>query len=114
MRAILKVLGVTDRKVWAADSYEGLPASDTEEDKHWDFSDVDYYKVSLETVKKNFEKFDLFDNQVEFSKGWFCDTLPDATIDQIAVLRIDVDMYGSTMDVLRNLYHRVSKGGMSL
>ena len=30
MRAVLKVLGVIDRKVWAADSFEGLPKPDAE------------------------------------------------------------------------------------
>jgi len=31
---------------------------------------------------------------------------------QIAVLRVDADMYSSTMDVLRALYPRVSPGGI--
>lgn len=30
MRAVLKTLGVTDRTVWAADSFEGLPEPDAE------------------------------------------------------------------------------------
>lgn len=53
----------------------------------------------------------MLDGQVKFLKGWFQDTLPTAPIDRIALLRFDGDMYGSTMDCLRNLYHKVSKGG---
>lgn len=110
MRALLKIHGVTDRTVWVADSFEGLPppASGTE---GADLSQVEYLKVSLEQVKANFEKFGLLDNQVQFLKGWFHDTLPTAPIERLAILRLDGDLYSSTMDSLRNLYHRVSPGG---
>ena len=39
------------------------------------------------------------------------DTLPDAPIEQIAVLRLDGDLYGSTMDALSALEPKVSPGG---
>lgn len=110
MRALLKAHGVTDRKVWVADSFEGLPIP-KDEDDGWDLSEVDFLKVSLEQVKSNFEKFDLLDEQVEFLKGWFCDSLPNAPIEKIAILRLDGDLYSSTMDSLENLYHKVSPGG---
>lgn len=110
MRAILKVHGVTDRTVWVADSFEGLPspASDTD---GTDLSEVEYLKASLERVKANFERFGLLDDQVQFLKGWFCNTLPHAPIERLAILRLDGDLYSSTMESLRNLYHRVSPGG---
>jgi O-methyltransferase len=41
----------------------------------------------------------------------FKDTLPTAPITQLAVLRLDGDMYASTMDALQCLYHRLSLGG---
>jgi len=110
MRALLKAYGVIDRKVWVADSFEGLPAPKNKDDG-WDLSHVDYLKVSLDQVKSNFERFGLLDEQVEFLKGWFCDTLLHAPIKRIAILRLDGDMYSSTMDSLKNLYHKVSKGG---
>ena len=110
MRAVLKAHGVTDRTVWVADSFEGLPApaSDTDGD---DLSGVKYLKVPLEKVKANFARFDLLDDRVKFLKGYFCDTLPNAPIERLAILRLDGDLYSSTMDSLRNLYHRVSPGG---
>lgn len=110
MRALLKVHGVTDRTVWVADSFEGLPVPKGEDDGS-DLSQVDYLKVSLEQVQSNFKKFDLLDEQVRFLKGWFCDTLPDAPIDEISILRLDGDLYSSTMDALESLYRKVSKGG---
>ena len=38
---------------------------------------------------------------MEFLKGWFADTLPNAKIKQLAILRLDGDMYSSTMDSRR-------------
>jgi len=110
MRALLKAYGVTDRKVWVADSFEGLPVPKSSEDG-FDLSQIGYFKVSLEKVRSNFARFGLLDQQVEFLKGWFCDTLPDAPIRQLAILRLDGDLYSSTLDSLQNLYHKVSNGG---
>ncbi len=114
MRGILKAYGVTDRRVWVADSFEGLPKPDeaTYEadrgDKHHTFS---FLAVSLEDVKANFARYGLLDEQVFFLKGWFKDTLPGAPIKHISVARLDGDMYESTMDGLTNLYPRLSLGG---
>ena len=110
MRAMLKYYAVTDRTVWVADSFEGLPVPENEKDG-WNLSNVEILKVSLEQVKSNFEKFGLLDEQVKFLKGWFCDTLPTAPIKKLAILRLDGDMYSSTMDALKSLYPKVSKGG---
>ncbi len=110
MRALLKAHDIEDRKVWAADSFEGLPKPKDALDG-WDYSQIDFLTVSLEQVRSNFEKFDLLDEQVEFLKGWFCDTLPSAPVKKLAVLRLDGDMYSSTMDALQHLYHKVSAGG---
>ena len=67
--------------------------------------------ISLEEVKANFAKYGLLDDQVVFLKGWFSETLPKAPIQSLAVLRLDGDMYESTMDGLVNLYDKVSPGG---
>lgn len=114
MRAILKAHGVTDRRVWVADSFEGLPAPDPARfpadagDTHHQH---DYLAVSLEEVRANFERYGLLDEQVVFLKGWFRDTLPRVSTDALAVLRLDGDMYESTWDALVNLYPKLSAGG---
>jgi O-methyltransferase len=114
MRAILAAHGVTDRRVFAADSFGGLPPPNT---ARWpaDRGDIHhlaaFYAVPLEEVQDNFRKFDLLDDQVVFLKGWFKDTLPGAPIEQLAVLRLDGDMYGSTMEALEVLYPKLSPGG---
>jgi len=114
MRAILKAHGVADRCVWVADSFEGLPppdvdrypqdAGDTHHTHRW-------LAVSLDEVRETFRRYELLDTQVKFLKGWFKDTLPNAGISRLAVIRLDGDMYGSTMDSLVALYPKLSIGG---
>lgn len=114
MRAVLEVYEITDRKVWAADSFEGLPCPNPEQYPA-DRGDTHYLEphlaVSLEEVKLNFSRYGLLDEQVCFLKGWFKDTLPNAPIERLSILRLDGDMYESTMDALANLYDKVSTGG---
>jgi hypothetical protein len=119
MRGILKSLGVTDRKVWVADSFEGLPVPDADkypiEAKARQGVVINkifkQLAVGLEEVQDNFRAFGLLDDQVQFLKGWFCDTLPHAPIGTLAVMRLDGDFYESTMDSLTNLYDKLSVGG---
>lgn len=47
-------------------------------------------------------------------KGWFKDTLPNAPIDKLAIIRLDGDTYEATMDALNNLYQKLSKGGFCI
>ncbi len=111
MRAILKAWQVTDRRVWAADSFEGLPKPELAQDagdQHHTFRQL---AVFLAEVQKNFSKYGLLDEQVVFLKGWFKDTLRTAPVDRLAVLRLDGDMYQSTMEALESLYVKVSSGG---
>ncbi|MFO1305752.1 MAG: TylF/MycF family methyltransferase [Burkholderiales bacterium] len=114
MRGILKAYGVTDRKVWVCDSFEGLPPSDRErypKETDSDFSVYQDLAVSLETVQANFARYDLLDDQVRFLKGWFRDTLPTAPVDKLALMRLDGDLYESTMDALTALWPKLSPGG---
>lgn len=114
MKAILKEFCIHDRKVWLADSFEGLPRADVKNYKH-DFGNKLYQKkilkISEEEVKNNFIKYDLLDNNVIFLKGWFRNTLPDASIKEISLLRLDGDIYESTFLALKYLYPKLSKGG---
>jgi O-methyltransferase len=48
---------------------------------------------------------------IHLHQGWFQDTVPVAKIDQIAILRMDGDLYDSYVVPLEYLYDRVSPGG---
>ncbi len=117
MRALLKAHGVTDRNVWVADSFQGLPTPNVRK-YPWDFglyfSKFKTLAVSADEVRSNFERYGLLDDQVRFLEGWFRDTLPTAPIDKLAVLRLDGDLYESTMDALVNLYPKLSVGGYAI
>jgi O-methyltransferase len=117
MRALLKVYGVRDRTVWVADSFEGLPPPNADKyplDRTWDFHLAPQLAVSLEQVRGNFDGYGLLDDQVRFLKGWFRDTLPTAPIERLAILRLDGDLYESTMDALKALYDKLSPGGYAI
>jgi O-methyltransferase len=114
MRAILKAHGVTDRTVFAADSFEGLPKPDAghypadKGDRLWTYDEL---AVSLEQVRANLDRYGLLDGQVQFLKGWFKDTLPEAPIERLAVVRLDGDMYESTTNAIEALYPKLQSGG---
>ncbi|WP_018409735.1 TylF/MycF/NovP-related O-methyltransferase [Methylocystis rosea] len=114
MRAILAAHADTTRRVWLADSFQGLPRPHVERfpmdagDTHYQYEAL---KVSLETVKANFARFGLLDSRLEFVEGFFSETLDRAAVERIAVLRLDGDMYESTYVALTALYDKVSPGG---
>jgi O-methyltransferase len=115
MRAVLAAYGDETRSVWLCDSFEGLPPGDAENFKADKGVRLDRFSFVLAVteaeVRANFERYGLLDEQVRFLPGWFKDTLHDAPIDQIAVLRLDGDLYESTIQALDGLYPRLSPGG---
>lgn len=114
MRGALAALGDPVRRVFVADSFNGLPPPDITlypadaGDRHHTKREL---AIPEETVRENFRRYGLLDDRVLFLKGWFKETLPKAPIERLAILRLDGDMYGSTMDAIRPLYPKVSPGG---
>ncbi len=112
--AVLKTYDQGARRVILCDSFKGLPEPDSvnfpadSESSYHTYSEL---TVSLDQVKENFRRFNLLDEQVVFIQGWFKDTLKSLPTDAIAVLRLDGDMYESTMEALQGLYDKVSLGG---
>ncbi len=113
-RAVLACRNITDRNVYLADSFAGLPPPDETRfpadagDGLHRFAEL---AVSRSQVEANFRRFDLLDGQVIFVEGWFRDTMPHFPAQRIAVLRLDGDMYESTYLPLQCLWDRVSDGG---
>ena len=118
MKAVLVAHEDQGRNIFVADSFEGLPKPDENKypaDKGNDFHTLaPYLAVSQETVKNNFKKYDLLDSRIIFLKGWFKDTLPTAPINKLCILRLDGDMYSSTIEVLESLYSKLSIGGFCI
>lgn len=113
-RAILAAHGDQERRVFVADSFRGLPPP-SDELYPADTGDTHHVQEALAiprtAVEENFRRYHLLDERVVFLEGWFKDTLPSAPIERLAVLRLDGDMYESTIQALEALYHKVSPGG---
>lgn len=114
MRGILASYADVRRRVFVADSFSGLPLPNPEIYAA-DAGDIHHTRwqlaVSRKEVEENFRRYELLDEQVVFIEGWFKDTLPNAPIQKLSILRLDGDMYESTIQSLDALYNKVSKGG---
>lgn len=116
---MLKVLQLLDpskrRRLFAADSFEGLP-NPTEQDLVGSaiVGEKGKFAHGLTEFQNNLERFDVWDeSRIVVLKGWFSETLSqNEQLDKIAFLRLDGDLYSSTMDVLVSVYDKVVVGGI--
>lgn len=113
MAGFLKAHEITDRRVFVADSFEGLPPPTHPKDAGLDLSPAVFPQlaVDIETVRENFACYGLDGSQVVYLQGWFKNTLRTSTIERLALLRLDGDLYESTTDILQALYGKVVPGG---
>lgn len=117
MRGILKAHGDDARKVFVADSFAGLPPPDKERypadkgDTHHKYGEL---AISRAQVEENFRKYGLLDDQVIFVEGFFEDTLHKLENERFALIRLDGDMYSSTIQALDALYPKLSSGGFCI
>lgn len=109
-----------DKNIWICDSFEGFQPLENakhqyEKERHtpkYTHSSDGPLGISLEEVKTNFKKYGFGnDPRIKFLKGFVKDTLPNSGIEKIALLRIDVDAYSATLEVLEELYDKVQPGG---
>ena len=110
-----KILPYRRRHYWFFDSFEGFGRGQGLEvgkamDDHLSNS---IYAAPLERVVRSFASFGLWGDQVHFVKGFFETTLPalGVPLNPIALLRLDGDLFSSTMIVLRSFYQSVAEGG---
>jgi O-methyltransferase len=114
LRGVLAANGIDDRTIYVADSFEGLPPPDVitfPQDTGSQLHRIAELAVPLETVKANFDRYGLLDDQVVFLKGFFSETLPALDAGPFALIRLDGDMYESTYVALKALYPKLSPGG---
>jgi len=109
-----------DKNIWCCDSYEGFQPLDKttydfDGERHtpaFSHCALGPLAISLDEVKQNFEDYGLLgDGRIQFLKGFVNETLPTAKIEKISILRLDVDSYSATLDILDNLYPKVQPGG---
>jgi O-methyltransferase len=109
-----------DKNIWVCDSYEGFQPLEGAKHQYDKERHVPSYThnadgplaISLEEVQSHFTNFGLGDDpRIKYLKGFVKDTLPNSGIDDISILRVDVDAYSATLEVLEELYPKVKTGG---
>jgi len=117
-RAVITAYGEEDNRVsYVCDSFSGLPPGDRDldkGDKNWD--NTPYLEISYEVVASNFAKYGLLDSNVIFVKGFFRDSMFPLSkeVKRLSIMRLDGDIYESTVDVLYHLYDKLSLGGYTI
>jgi hypothetical protein len=100
------------RRVHLFDSFQGTPEPTPED---IGITAAGGAACPLEDVKKNMERWGIPEELLVYHLGWFEDAIPSALahrmITNIAVLRLDGDLYTSTQTCMRHLFPLVSPGG---
>ena len=124
----LQHLGISDRHIYAYDTFAGMPRPEEIDDRgqgetvkttweaHRTNEDGDagsnWMRAPLESVRQRIARLRYPDDQVHFVQGLVEQTIPAVIPDRIAILRLDTDFYSSTKHELEHLYPRLSAGGV--
>lgn len=127
MAHVLMKYGVNSRDVHMFDSFEGIPHAGPHDDqtitncigKNQDGALVSsgVSVCTVEQVQQHMAEWGVNRALLRYNKGWFQHTMPLIADDirlqsmGIAVLRLDGDLYESTMVCLKYLYPLVKPGG---
>jgi len=124
--AALTLLHLKDssRNLYLYDTYEGMPEP-SEVDTDWDGNAAwpawkkarDEggrwgYGGSLEQVRQLLLESGYPEGKLLFVKGMVEETVPRVAPAQIALLRLDTDLYDSTIHELEHLFPRLARGGI--
>ncbi len=114
--AILLQLSGRDSKLYGFDSFEGFPEPTKEDASVRKPKAGEWKKINEKQVIKTLKSVDIQDqfinSHIKLVKGFFNDTLPKQNIKEIALLHLDVDLYGSYKTCLEQLYPKVKQGGV--
>jgi len=122
--------GAPDKIIHAFDSFEGIPLPSNKDDQmpgiqyftkseqnklpdfgHQELVSSGATVVPLDAFMTNISKVKNIAN-IKVYKGWFENTLQENKIDKISILRLDGDLYNSTLVCLQHLYPKVIQGGI--
>lgn len=112
-RGVMIASNESHRKSYVCDSFAGLPPSQYKDDSRVKWDETPYLEVSDEKVMNNFISAGIIDPEIIFVKGFFTHTMKPLSqiVTQVSFLRLDGDMYESTVDVLYHFYDKLSIGG---
>ncbi|MDM7955558.1 TylF/MycF/NovP-related O-methyltransferase [Blastomonas sp.] len=113
LRALLGAYAIPERKVFAADSFAGIPLNVRAVNDPVDLW-TDRWVAGLDEVKKNIERFGMMDDRIRFVPGFFADTLHALGNERFSLIRLDSDSYDSVETSLEYLYPLLSDGGVMI
>lgn len=111
MRALIDAYEMADRRVFAADSFAGIPPNERAMNDPVD-SWRDRWIATLDEVKQNIDRFGLLDDRIVFVVGFFADSLKTLAGERFALIRLDSDSYESVETSLEHLYPLLSRNGV--
>lgn len=98
------------RKIHLFDSFKGIPRGG-----HRDPACLTGQSVSsLENTKHFMAKWGIDESRLVYHPGWFRDTIPVSDIGDIAILRLDADLYRSTKIALEHFYPKLVHDGFCI
>lgn len=128
---IAMAAGAPGKTIYAFDSFEGIPLPSNRDDQMpgiRKLSDAEQKElpdpgkqilessgatsVSLESFKEHCVNSGVSTRNIKPVRGWFEDTVINFNREQIALLRLDGDLYNSTYVCLKNLYPKVIEGAL--
>ncbi|MEM7468974.1 MAG: TylF/MycF/NovP-related O-methyltransferase [Pseudomonadota bacterium] len=115
---------ISERRLLLYDTYEGM-AKPTDKDvsvfgkpatRKWEKKTRDgnctWHNFPLEDVQANLALTRYPSSKLEFHKGFVQDTLPHNDSDAIALLRLDTNLYESTVAECKHLFPKLQRGGV--
>lgn len=121
----LKHLGDESRKLYLYDTYDGMPEPEQRDlsvdggsahaawQQHKSQGEKWGFGGQLEEVRERILATGYPEQQCVFVKGMVENTIPDhSPASDIAILRLDTDLYSSTRHELEQLYPKLSQGGV--
>lgn len=103
--------GASGRRVHLFDSFQGIPQPGPEDQEMIQCGNpAGDASCPMADVQKNVRAFGVPDELMVYHPGWFADTMPGG-VTQLAILRLDGDLYESTKTALVHLYPLLSRGG---
>jgi hypothetical protein len=120
----LKHFGDTTRRIYLYDTFDGMPKPDDVDRRYdgvptlptWESFQANGQRWGFggpqDHVQRVVNLAEYPADKLVFVKGMVEDTLPATCPDTIAILRLDTDLYSSTLHELVHLYPRLSVGGI--
>ena len=107
---------LTGKKLYACDSFKGLPKPSKIDEKHTQLNGTKRiyhegdYLGTIDEVHQNLVRYGEL-GVVELVPGWFDETLPRIRGKKFSLVFIDVDLQGSIITCIENLWPSLQKGG---